>query len=287
MRPISTGEVEARHVLDAVSLKIESNGLKRTNWEKRLVQTWGAGQKGEWSPESAICKGCACEIDASPAVRVFGGTEIAFPSTVCDDCMELVRAHYDPEQARPDDDATKTPKWDQNCGERHKQVVLGEIRPTSIDWASYERVRDWTPQEPRGLILTGIPGCGKSSAYWALARKLEEDGLGPITLSSVDLARTLAEAGRDIKDVGWLYRCRVLMVDDLGKERASPAVASLLWEVLDRRLAANLPVIFTTNFDGDGLAARFGESHLGDSIRRRIAELCRVVKFRNVNEKAA
>jgi hypothetical protein len=39
-------------------------------------------------------------------------------------------------------------------------------------------------------------------------------------------------------------------------------------------------VILTTNFDGPGLARRFGEDHLGDAIRRRIGDLCRVVRFK-------
>lgn len=288
MKPISTAELEARHVSDATGLKIEAQAHKRSHWEARLVQTWGQGKRGEWLADLGVCKGCGCEIDASPTLMRYGEEAIPIPSTVCDDCMVLVREHYDPARdERAEENATATPKWDQNCGERHKAVVLGEARPPQIDWASYERVMQWTPADGRGLVLTGTPGTGKSSAFWALARKLEAEGFGPITLSSLELGRVLGEAGRDIRDVGWLYRCRVLMIDDLGKERASPGVASLLWEVLDKRLASNLPVILTTNFTGAELAARFGEEHLGDAIRRRISELCRQVRFKGSEEAKA
>lgn len=278
-KPLTTHEIEVRTVYDACGLTIEPTPHKRSQLHQRLAATWGNGQRGQWSAELGICKVCACEIDATPAQATFAGETIAFPSTTCRDCMEIVREHYNPEQQETESDATSTPLWDSKCPERHKQVTLGGARPDRIDWIAYEKVIGWTPNDGRGLILTGLPGTGKTSAFWTLARNLERDGSGPITLGSVELGRVLADAAKDIREVGWLYRCRVLMVDDLGKERASPGVAALLWEVLDRRLSANLPVVLTTNFDGKTLAARFSEEHLGDSIRRRISELCRQVQF--------
>jgi len=287
-KPLTIEEVEARHVYDSCGLTIETNAFKRTPLEKKLVTTWGGGLRGEWSAEAGLCKVCACEIDASPTVLQFGGSEIAMPSTVCPSCMVMVRESYDPyRDTRQEADATATPKWDANCPARHKQVVLGEVKPDRIDWSAYNRAIQWTPSDGRGLILMGAPGTGKTSAFWAISRALEAGGHSPITLGSLELGRALAEAAKDIREVGWLYRCRVLMVDDLGKERASPGVAALLWEVLDRRLSANLPCIFTTNFDGPGLAARFSEAHLGDAVRRRISELCRRAQFGAVVEQAA
>jgi len=286
-KPLTMEEVEARNVYDSCGLTIETNTHKRTAFEKRLVTTWGGALRGEWSHDLGICKVCAAATDTSPTIALFGGTEMQIPSNVCPTCMELVRESYDPyRDTRREEDPTDTPKWDLNCPARHKQVVLGEVKPDRIDWPAYEKVTKWTSSDGRGLILMGRPATGKSSAFWALARNLERSGNAPITLGSLELGRALAEAAKDIREVGWLYRCRVLMVDDLGKERATPGVAAMLWEVLDRRLSANLPCIFTTNFDGDGLAQRFAEPHLGDAIRRRISELCRRAQF-GAEEKAA
>ena len=39
------------------------------------------------------------------------------------------------------------------------------------------------------------------------------------------------------------------------------------------------PTCLAFSPDGKTLAARFSEEHLGDSIRRRISELCRQVQF--------
>lgn len=278
-KPPTIHEVEARNVSDSTALTIETAPQKRTRWEKRLVETWGRGDRGVWDQSLGICKGCGSAIDTTPTPMRFADSEVFIPSSVCEPCMELVREHYDPAAAARLEDPTETPKWDQNCPQRYRDVVLGIARPARVDWVAIEKVRAWRPTESKGLVLVGTPGVGKTCAFWWLARDLERAGHQPITIGSLELARVLSEAARDIKEVGWLYRCRVLMVDDLGKERATPAAAALLWEVLDRRLSANLPVILTTNFDGPGLARRFGEDHLGDSIRRRIGDLCRVVRF--------
>lgn len=284
MRPktVTPADIDVRSVYAAVGLQIEAQPHKRTAWERRLVATWSHGHaRAEWQAEQGICKGCACEIDATPTVVTVQGQVLALPSTVCEDCMRTARAHYNGDAESTEAELTETPKWDRDCPLRHRAVATGECRPTEIDWTAYQRVIEWRPSDGRGLIMVGDPGTGKSSAFWALARVLEAEQHAPIVLGSLEMGRVMQEAAKDVRDVGWLYRCRVLMVDDLGKERPSPGAAALLWEVLDRRLSAGLPAIFTTNFEGDKFAERFGEQELGESIRRRISQLCRRVVFRS------
>ena len=112
-----------------------------------------------------------------------------------------------------------------------------------------------------------------------LARELEREGRKPVMLTAVELYRRLARAARDAEAVPDLWGCSVLMIDDLGKEKVSPAAASLFWEVLDRRYQAGLPVILTTRWEGGDLRERFGEAYLGDDILRRLNALCSRVLF--------
>ena len=271
----STGTIEARNVENASGLKIEADPARRTHWENQLAYTWGKGNRGEW--ELGTCKGCNQDIDATPACVAVAGEAIAIPSTVCEPCMELVRMHYS--TASSDEVISSTPKWDERCPERLKPVILGEIRPSAIDRSAYDRANEWTVQDSKGMALMGDQGSGKTTALWSIFRRLEQQGLNPILLGSLEMGRILGEAARDIKAVSWMHRCRVLMIDDLGKERASPGVASLFWEVLNERYNKNLPIIVSSRFTGEEFEKRFGEEHLGQDIRRRMNELCRPIRF--------
>ena len=278
MKPTITplGQIEARNVEHATGLKyVNPDQSKRTPWEKQLVHTWGNGDRGEW--EHGICKGCGVEIDSSPACVQVSGATFEFPSTACEPCMELARPFYT--QVGAEEIVSATPKWDERCPERLKPVILCELRPKAVDWDAYTRATDWTPLESKGLALIGDQGSGKTTALWALFRELEKQGVNPILLGSLEMGRILGEAARDIKAVSWMHRCRVLMIDDLGKERASPGVASLFWEVLNERYNKNLPIIVSSRFSGEEFEARFGEEHLGQDIRRRMNELCRPIRF--------
>jgi DNA replication protein DnaC len=191
--------------------------------------------------------------------------------------MDLVREHYDGTQ-RPAN-VTLTPQWDEQCPPLLKEAITGQL-PAVIDRAAYNRVVAWRPTAGgKGLFVLGPSGTGKTTALWALARELEREGCAPLILTGVELGRQLSQAARDISSVEHLWRCRVLMIDDLGKEKSTPAMAALFWEVLDKRYLHQRPLVFTSRFDGDAMRVRFGEECLGDDIRRRINELCRGVRF--------
>jgi hypothetical protein len=270
------GRVESRNVHESVGLEINIEPHRRTEWERRLTKTWGTGDRGEWS--HGICKGCGTEIDTTPTQIDVAGSQIPIPVTVCEPCMGLVRSHYATETQEAET-VSKTPKWDEKCPERLMPVILGTIAPNSIDWPAYRQVKEWNVDANKGMALIGDQGSGKTTALWALFRELELVGINPILLNSVEMGRILGEAARDIKAVTWMYRCRVLMIDDLGKERASPGVASLLWEVLNERYNRNLPVIVSSRFRGDDFEKRFSEPHLGEDIRRRMNALCAPIRF--------
>lgn len=278
MKPESIGSIDARNVFRCIGLDVNANPAMRTRWEQLLVKTWGAGERDPWEVGDGRCKACACEIDATPVSREVAGAVVTLPATVCEDCMAIAREHYNGEDTG--NVVSMTPKWDENCPLRFREVIDGMTAfPAIVDRDAFKRVTSWRPGDGKGLALVGEEGSGKSLSFWSLARELERETVSSVTLSGVELGRVLARAARDIESVEWLCNCRVLMVDDLGKEKATPAVGALLWEVLDARYQRKAPMVITTRFSGEAMRDRFSEPHLGDDIRRRLNELCRAVKF--------
>ena len=287
---LTLGMVEARNVERATGLQISVEPRRRSRLHLRLAATWGPGQRPAWQPGQGLCKVCGkgfCEPGEDSVHVTLFGEPMTFQTSVCGDaqedansCAALAAEHYGTGAAPEDQDVSLTPKWDELCPPRFKSAIALEPLAPTVDAAQFARVRAWRPSEGgKGLYILGDSGSGKTTAFWALAADLERTRTTPVVLTSLELSRVLQEAARDIRDVAWLTRCRVLMVDDLGKERATPAASALFWEVLDRRYGLGLPCIFTSRFGSRELAERFGEASIGQDIIRRLFDVCDGIRF--------
>jgi DNA replication protein DnaC len=143
---------------------------------------------------------------------------------------------------------------------------------------------DWNERD--GLILFGHYGTGKTSLMIGLLRILARDYLtrhygGVIRARFKRASQFLAElrAAMDAHDGAYdrlmmeAEQVRLFVLDDLGRENPkSEWVSETLFEILDARYAHGLPILATTNYRPDDLAARLGVH--GDAIMERINDRC-------------
>ncbi|MBO7673649.1 MAG: ATP-binding protein [Atopobiaceae bacterium] len=122
------------------------------------------------------------------------------------------------------------------------------------------------PKRYEGAVLEGAPH-GDALAKWVFA---PTDGViltggigtGKTWLASATLKAFMAKwtcSGRFITAADYIDECRegnkeayysprVLVLDDLGKERASEYVTSCLFQLLDKRVSTHRKTIITTNY---------------------------------------
>jgi DNA replication protein DnaC len=268
-------EYEAIAVYDAVGISIEHRAEFRSDMEKRLAKRWGDGV-AKW--ENGQCKICAKKLETAKGVIEMFGEEVVFTYGCCEDCTSIRDAHYN-RGSKTAEVVSRTPQWDEHCPLLFKELI--EDVPDSIDKQAFETVSAWTPgSSGKGMIMIGHSGRGKTTALWSLARELERKQIKAVFVTAVELQRLLSEAARDIKDVKALTHARVLIIDDLGKEKLTAAVAALLWELIDSRYANRRPIILSTRYGGKDFEARFGDAVLGIDIRRRLVECCEQIVFR-------
>jgi DNA replication protein DnaC len=64
----------------------------------------------------------------------------------------------------------------------------------------------------------------------------------------------------------------VLFLDDLGKEKMTDRMASVLFALIDQRTQKKLPTIITTNLTGDTLLERFHDKEIGAAFVARLKD---------------
>lgn len=162
-------------------------------------------------------------------------------------------------------------------------VDLPTLRVYAIhaQYPGVDSVRGVPPRPGRTYpypILIGPPGTGKTHLLAAWAAHAVRSGVGLRYLATTEYLRALRDLMNDKEDVaaGYLVRsartCGVLILDDLGAERASDWSREELGELIDARYRAALPLIAATN-----IAPEEWDAHLGGRTASRLREMCRAV----------
>lgn len=137
---------------------------------------------------------------------------------------------------------------------------------------------------PRGLILLGETGKGKSRVAWALLNRVltqDKPEIQFMWFDAIGFGHQIAKHYRDEDAEVWLDRvaeCSLVFFDDLGKLKLTERAEVELFGVIERRCAAELPIIVTTNDTGDSLAARMTDNR-GPAMIRRLREFCEPIQF--------
>ncbi len=171
------------------------------------------------------------------------------------DTMEL---RYYPEQHDP---ATG---WNIR---HHMAGVLDDLR-------AYAEAFD---RDSANLLLIGNAGLGKTHAALAIAGVVLEKGYDVIYMSSPELFSQLEAAHFDNTRAGderalltAVSEADLLILDDLGTEMVSTYMLSVFYTLLNDRMAARRPTIFTSNItDGPLFERRYTEK-----IASRLAGSC-------------
>lgn len=180
------------------------------------------------------------------------------------------------------------------CAEDKVIAAAGEIIPPRfrVPVTIPAAVEAWAAcgRDAQGLYLTGPVGTGKTHAAWMAVRKWcaatgviargvpQEARGGAVSGPNViftrmtDLLDDLRPGDGARARVRDCQQAALLVIDDLGAEKASEWTQERLYSVIDHRYAACLPLVVTSNLP----PANVGEQ-AGDRTASRLAEMCTVV----------
>ena len=133
-----------------------------------------------------------------------------------------------------------------------------------------DRFDELTEREQNGLAIIGPIGTGKTHLAAAIANELLQSGKKVICMPSVDMLAkiraTYREDGNDDEIMNDLKTADLLIIDDLGKEKATEWTSQTLYTIINARYENELPIVITTNYTLKNLVDRMTPAGSQDSI---------------------
>lgn len=188
---------------------------------------------------------------------------------------------------RPDERFGECPQ----CSTKRRTESFQKICPSlyqksetsRLPEAQLKKALEWQ-YGPRGLILLGDTGKGKSRVAWQLLKRLlitDKPERKIMWFDSTSFGLEIVKHYRHEDVDVWLEDAGtvpILFFDDLGKLKMTERAEVELFGLIERRCASELPIIVTTNDTGDTLAARMSDNR-GPAMIRRLREFCEPVQF--------
>jgi DNA replication protein DnaC len=151
-------------------------------------------------------------------------------------------------------DDARQESWMQRIPRRFVNADVDHISDAAVRHA----LVDWATNSTSNLILTGPVGSGKTYAAVAVGKERHLSGEPVRFAPVVDLLDALRPDG-DKTTATACADAAVLILDDLGAERATDWTAERLYALVNRRWLDERPTIVTTNLDPAALQEAIGE----------------------------
>lgn len=133
-------------------------------------------------------------------------------------------------------------------------------------------------QEGQGFYIDGTQGTGKTRLAASIAKVLAGRGEGVRFCVATNLLESMrSRSAENRSDTEELCRCKVLVLDDLGKEAPTPYACERLFDIVNERYNAMRPIIVTSNYTRGEIAQKLTEGDVGRSIASRLCEMTRRV----------
>ena len=246
------------------------------------------------TPHPVICEFCGVERYTegfNMGTRIFWYPSGAKPCTCADGQADHKRMRDEAATKRAAEEKAVADKeirrrveritGESGMGERFLQRTFDSYKTNSttnrkIYAVCLQYAQDFNEQLPRhgqqlpgrnGFIISGDKGTGKTHIAAAIANYLLNKGTAVIFMTERTLLGKIREAysksrnygndGQSESEIRRIYETvPLLVIDDLGKEKATEWTLATLYAIIDGRYDRAMPTIITTNYDTHNLIKR-------------------------------
>lgn len=174
---------------------------------------------------------------------------------------------------------------------RHIGFPMSELRKCTFekDDRANEQISDALMQyvnkfdefkaQGKGLLLSGNVGNGKTFMAGCVANALIDKGYLVLMANFGRIIKTLQSSFSEQQDyIDSFNAYDLLIIDDFGVERSTEYVQEQVYDIIDSRYRAGLPLIVTTNLDVTEIAN--SENVQSKRVYDRVLERCHPIKIK-------
>lgn len=170
--------------------------------------------------------------------------------------------------------------------EAQRRKTIDTFKPTMETTKAYRCIKNYIEHFEeievknvvnKGIALTGAVGTGKTHLALAVTNALLDKGIKGIPVCFINTPDLIAELRVSVRDsaeleekMSLLSRVRLLVMDDVGKEKITEWVQAQYYRIINKRYEDQKPIIFTSNYNFDGIAET-----IGDPSSSRLYEMTR------------
>ena len=168
---------------------------------------------------------------------------------------------------------------------------FSEYRVEETNAEAVNLAKDFLQGKIKGLLLYGEPGRGKTLLASIIAQEYLKAGKTVLFGDTPSLLEDLIQSYSKTSKISLeekmesIMKADLLILDDLGTEKATEWSVTRLYLIINDRYNANKPLIVTSNYRSGELAEKMNkpkdaaEGVTGSRIVSRLVEMCKAVKI--------
>lgn len=165
-------------------------------------------------------------------------------------------------------------------GRRFQERTFANFQQTKGNEQALQMAQKFVQDFPdtKGIIFSGPVGVGKTHLAAAIMNQLTYDMHDVMFGDMADIISRLKQTfgdyshGTELDILNALTGADLLIIDDMGKEKASDYASTIMFQIVNRIYEDKKPIIITTNYTSRAFMERLGEK--GEAIVSRLSEMC-------------